>query len=154
MSVKISEYAPKTLKLFERDETDEDWECPVPGMEDVWVRLMPPSWSVDRDRQQFVNSWHNEPRLSIFDVAEYEIALCYGGTNMVVIVPKRDANGKMTFIDAEPGFETELIKFDTQGQLQRDDILSRLGKLPRNIVQAWHERVMEVAPSWSTKFRQ
>jgi hypothetical protein len=154
MAVKISEYEPRTLKLFERDEDDESWECPIPGMEEVWVRVMPPSWGVDRDRQQFVNAWHNEPRLSVFDVAEYEIALCYGGTNMVVLVPKRDANGKMTFITEDPGYETEMIKFDAQGQLPREDILSRLSKLPRAIVQTWHERVMEVAPTWNTRFRQ
>ena len=154
MSVKISEYAPRTLKLFERNENDEEWECPIQGMEDVWVRAMPPSWGVDRDRQQFVNSWHNEPRLSIFDVAEYEIALCYGGTNMVVIVPKRDENGRMTYTNDEVGYETETIRFDSQGQLSRDEILTRLGKLPRVIVEAWHSRVMEVAPTWNTKFRQ
>lgn len=153
MSVKISEYAPKTLPLFERDEENEDWECPVKGMEEVWVRAMPPSWGVDRDRQQFVNGWHEDRRLSVFDVAEFEIALCYGGTNMVVIVPKRDELGRMTFIEEDPGFEVETIRFDSQGQLSRDEVLTRLGKLPRIIVENWHTRVLEVAPGWSTKFR-
>ncbi|MBW2638123.1 MAG: hypothetical protein JRC86_11510 [Deltaproteobacteria bacterium] len=120
MSVKISDYAPVIKPLFEKDESNPDWECPVAGMEDVWVRINPPSWGVDRDRQQFVNGWHADTRLSLFDVAQMEISLCYSGTNMVVQIPKRDDKGRMVFIEEDPGYESETVRFDTQGQLYSD----------------------------------
>jgi hypothetical protein len=154
MSVKLTEYGPVTSQLFEVDENDEEWKCPVPGMEDVWVRIIPPSWGVDRDRQQFVNGWHSDPRLSVYDLAQYEIALCYGGTNMQIVAPKRDENGRMIFVEEEPGYETETIKFDVSGQMNIDDVVERISKLPDVIVRAWHDRTMEVADSWQTRFRQ
>jgi len=155
VSVKLSEYTPVTHPLFPRPENDEEeYECPVPGMEDVWVRVVPPSWGVDRDRQQFVNGWHADQRLSVFDVAQYEIALCYGGSNMVVMTMKRDENGRYVFTDEEPGYEYETVKFDVRGQLSVEEVLARISKLPRAIVEAWHSRTLEVAPNWNTKFRQ
>ena len=152
MSVKISNFEPVTMSLFKKDESDEDWECPIPGMEDVWVRIMPPSWGVERDRQQFVNTWHNRPELSNFDVYQMEIALCYMGTNMMVLLPKRDEQGRIVLSDKDPGYETETVKFDANGQLAREEILLRVSKLPRPIVDAWHERTLEVATEWGRKF--
>jgi len=154
MSVKISDYGPVVKPLFEKDENDPEWKCPVPGMEDVWVRIIPPSWGVDRDRQQFVNGWHTDTRLSLFDVAQMEISLCYGGTNMVALIPKRDDKGRMVFTEEEPGYESETVRFDAHGQLTIDEVTDRISKLPKEIVDAWHARTLEVAPNWNLKFRQ
>lgn len=154
MAIKISEYAPVVTPLFPRpDFEDEDWKCPYPGMEDVWVKIIPPSWSVERERQQFVNGWHNDPRLSVYDISQLEIALTYGGSNMVVLVMKRDENGRPIFTEEDPGYEYETVKFDANGQLDKEQVIDRLSKLPSDIVIEWHRRVKEVATDWVTSFR-
>ena len=145
------------VQLFKKPENleeSEEWKAPIPGMEEVWVRLVPPTWDADRQRQSFINNERESALYSFLDVFQLEIWLTYGGTNMVIVVPKRDENGKVIWKpENEFGCVTEIVKFDEGGKLTIEEFADRIGKLPAEIVDYWHTRVLEVAPQWSP-FRQ
>jgi hypothetical protein len=150
MTVKISQFAPVVVPLFDPDR-DEVME----GMEAVWVRILPPSWEDDLDHQRLVNVYMNDPRFSLFNLWQLEILLTYGGSNMSVAVPKVDKNGKIVMAPGgDPAdIEWDVIEFDISGKLSRDELNKRLGRLPKEIIQAWKDRVLEVAVEWSEKFQ-
>ena len=156
MPVPISDFFPKQLPLFKKPEgAGDDWKAPVPGMEDVWVRVIPPTWEVDRTRQSYVRQQTVDGASGSFlDIFHYEIFLTYGGTNMVVIVPKKDEHGQIIYKkDNEFGIETDIVQFDEFGKLTIEEFTSRINKLPMSIVDYWHSRVLEVALQWQPRFR-
>jgi hypothetical protein len=155
MPVQISDFFPKMMPLFKKPEgVSEDWKAPVPGMEDVWVRVVPPTWEIDRRRQSYVKQQNSDERTSFLDIFHFEIFLTYGGTNMVVIVPRKDENGKLVYKpDSEYGCETEVVQFDEFGKLTIEEFSQRMNKLPMSIVDYWHSRVLEVALQWQPRFR-
>lgn len=156
MPVTLSDYGPKTLQLFKKpEEAGPDWECPFPGMEDVWIRVVPPSWRDDKERTGYVNVLADVPNASILDRYEMEIVLTYGGTNLSVKVMQRDAEtGRPIYDDSKEGVKQETVEFDPEGKLDRKTLFERLAKLPNELVILWHARMLEVVPQWGPGFRR
>jgi len=154
MPVQISEFFPVVVPLFKKPDNPEDrYDC-IDGMEDVWVRIVPPTWEADRQRQAFINSERENLAYSFLDVYQFEIYLTYGGTNMAVEVPKHNDQGQVIWKkDSEYGCETEVVKFEESGKLTLEEFSVRIAKLPLSIIEYWHARVLEVAKQWG-RFRR
>lgn len=159
MPVTLSDYSPKSLPLFKAPADPQaaaKWVCPVEGLEDVWVRVIPPSWRDDKERTGYVNTLTEIPGSSILDRYEMEIVLTYGGTNLSVKTMKRDPEtGRPLFTDdTMTTVEYETVEFDPEGKLDRKTLFERLSKLPDWLVIAWHDRMLEAVPQWGPSFRR
>ena len=83
MPIQISEFYPKQVMLFPKpDDATEEWEAAVPGMEEVWIRIIPPTWETDRLRQSYISKERDNQASSFLDLFHYELYLTYGGTKM------------------------------------------------------------------------
>jgi hypothetical protein len=156
MPILISEFYPKDMMLFPKPEdADENWKAPIEGMEDVWIRVTPPTWESDRLRQAYINRERDNASSSFLDIFHYEIYLTFAGTNMVVEVPKVDEHNRVMWKDgkASLGPITEIVQFDEEGKLTIEEFTKRINKLPMQLVDWWHSRVLEVAPQWVPRFR-
>ncbi|MCP4537701.1 MAG: hypothetical protein GY832_11180 [Chloroflexi bacterium] len=138
----ISTMVPQTKKLLQADPDGS-----------VWVRIRPPDFYAESERAQvserITRSYDSVTRMPTItenynsvELAMLEIWLTYEETNLVVkLVKGFDAEGNPT--------ETELIKFETRDKETRADFLTKLGKLPPQIVNEWHAHVRVVVPAWS-----
>ena len=157
MPIKISNFYPQQLMLFPKPEdAGDDWQAGIEGMEDVWIRVVPPTWETDRLRQSYINKERENSTSSFLDLFHYELYLTYGGTNMVAEVPRRDEHNRIIWKDKDDmslGPVTDIVQFEEHGNLTIDEFTSRLNKLPMQLVDYWHTRILEVALQWVPRFR-
>lgn len=141
-TITISTMVPQTKKLLQAD--------PDGG---VWVRIRPPDFYAESERAHVVErvtrSYDAVTKMptateeyNSVELAMLEIWLTYQETNLAVnLVRGFDDEGNPT--------DTELIKFEPRDKESRADFLTKLGKLPPQIVNEWHAHVRVVVPAWS-----
>jgi hypothetical protein len=148
--IDVSSFMPERKYLFGLDADGNKRECPIEGMEDVWVCVIPPTWKMDNERNQFLYDLRRKDTSTPLDLAQEEIWLTYGGTNMSLLVYAQDERGKPIWYEEGENLvpKTEVIEFDENGRLSRDEFVSVLSRVPSVIIDYWYERVLEVALQW------
>lgn len=158
IQVNVSEFQPvkEPLRLYDgRGEL-------LSGSEDLWVRLVPPTFREDKIRGNLIRIRYEgtsvtsmaNPRV----LQAEEIWLTFGGANLEVAVPKLDENGEQVFKKNDDGIAypaTDTIAFPEDGKkgITREEFMNRLDSLPEFIVQAWHTLVITtVAKDWAFPF--
>jgi len=157
--LQIDSFLPQQNWLLPRvDEDGQLIEPELPGAENIWVRIVPPSWEDDNKRQQFIAALAKDESATGLELVHYEIWLTYGGTNMVIRIGKRDpATGRPQWEEDKDGNRnpvTELVEFDEEGRLAKAEFDERINKLPSRIVELWYTQVLEVVRPWGDRFRR
>lgn len=113
-------------------------------VEDTWVNVVPPSWRTTKIRDQYLEGTnvYGAPSLTAL-----EIYLCYGGTNLAILVPQLLPNGDPISEDGDWILVDE-IEFDDTGALDAETFFERLAMLPTELVEKWHALTLESAPEW------
>lgn len=145
--VAISAFLPQRKKLFrDKDEDGNKLECPYPGMEDIYVTVVPPDWKTDNDRMAIDD-------ITVAELIIRDIWSTFGGTNMVLSVPVK-VDGRVQWEEDEDGNlvpKTEEVEFDVN--MTKDEFYSAMDQVPSAIIDYWYARVMEVVPQWQPRFR-
>lgn len=139
----ITAFLPKSIDLFlKEDANGKQLPCPVPGMEDVWVRLKP--LTVESESRLADARKRGMPDYDLFIL---EIYLTFAGTNMEVGMHKVDENGHIQWTtDADGAFvpDIETLKFAHDDSMTWPEFYAVASKLPSYpIVDAWHARVQD-----------
>lgn len=158
IQVEVSEFQPvkEQLRLYD------SLGNVLPGSEDVWVRLVPPTFREDKARGNLIRIRYEGASITSMAnprvLQAEDIWLTFGGTNLEVLVPKLDENGEPVFKQNEDGIAypvNETISFPQDGKksIAREEFMRRLDQLPEFIVQAWHTLVITtVARDWAFPF--
>lgn len=157
--LQASAFLPQQKWLLPREDDDGNPLQPeIPGAEDVWVRIVPPSWEDDNKRQQFIATLAKDEDATGLELVHYELWLTYGGTNLVALVGKRDPeSGRPIWEKDKDGNWIpvgEEVEFDEAGRLSKEEFDERIYKLPSRIIELWYGRVLEVVPAWGERFRR
>ena len=156
--LQASAFLPQQKWLLPREDDDGNPLQPeIPGAEDVWVRIVPPSWEDDNKRQQYIATLAKNEDATGLELVHYELWLTYGGTNMSVRIGKRDPEtGRPVWEEKDDVWTplTELVEFDREGRLTKAEFDERIYKLPSRIIELWYGRVLEVVPAWGERFRR
>jgi len=157
VKVNMAAYLPQQKWLCRKqDDEGNELTCPVSGAEDVWVRVIPPSFETDRKRQSFIQTSYQQEGYTGFDLMLEEIYLTYGGTNMEVDIPVRNPDGTFQWDVDENDIYTvkaETVTFSQEGKETREEFYQKANAIPYDIIQLWFYRVMEVATHWADRFR-
>ena len=134
---------PEVRLLFRAPYEGDDWESPYEGMEDTWVRIVPPDWQTATLRQRILAGEVATP----LDTVQLDIFLCYGGTNFLMDIPLKNEQGRLVWTDE--GLAVEEITFDELGQLSMQEFFERIEKVPQHVVEYWYARTLDVVPEWA-----
>lgn len=135
--------------LLKPEGAPDDWVCPRSDMADVYVDIKHPTMREAKLRWAFIYELHNQYPFNLISLEEYEIWLCYAGTNLSLLVPKLDEEGSWIWKEDKPAIEAKRIDFSRE--MTADEFIAKFQQLPSEIKRAWYERTMEVAFMWKDK---
>lgn len=146
--MQISEFMPKDVLLFRKQDSEGNaLPCPIPGMEEVYVRIIPPDFRTEEARDAYINGDH-----SVGEAAVHQIWLTFGGTNMVVVMQKRDSEGRVIWEEKDGEYvpvECE-VKFNLG--MTEEQFKEQVYRLPLMLVNYWYARMLEVVRQWQPQF--
>lgn len=158
ITVQIAEFQPVKDRFLIYDENGQL----LPGSEDVWLTLIPPTFHEDRQRGDLLRfSYGPSGTVSVTNPRmreAKEIWLTFGGTNLEVELPRLDEQGNVMFKKTDDGITIpimETISFPEDGKasITEAEFMAKLDRLPDYIVTSWHNLVIQrVAKGWAFPF--
>ena len=153
--ISISKFMPQDVYLFgykDAEKTEKN-ECPYPGMEEVTVRIVPATWKTDSEHDSMIAKARTMEQPGLYAIQQ-EIWMCFGGSNMSLLIQKQDENGRLLWADQGDGnFAPLTERLEFPPTMNYTEFLVAIGKLPTPLVEQWWLRTLEVVPLWAERFR-
>lgn len=128
--------------LLKPEGAPEDWVCPRSDMADVYVDFKYPTRRDVSLRWEFLNGRNREFPFNLITLEEYELWLSYAGTNLSILVSRRDDDGNLLWNEDKSAILANRINFSRQ--MRPSEFLQSLKSLPLSLKQAWYSRMTEV----------